>query len=205
MALNQEEWYKKLRAWTPTWFFECEKYNDAAYWALAKVFATVQANAEDHVSETFITEADEPFLDLHGDERNVVRLDGETNPPYANRIRALVNTTDKATIKAIVDGLLLVGECVIIEHAYEGAYFNRGSFCNRNTILTDRRYYNAFTVIIERQVPTSNSFLSRLTFASRSHFLGTSGALPPEVLLNSINVAIASAKALGVSYRIIEK
>lgn len=203
--LTQEEWYKKLKSWVPNWFFETEFYNVAVWQALAKALATLDETSETHFARTFILQATGEYLDAHGEERGVDRVFGEPDQLYAKRIQQIVNNSNRPDIQALVDALLITGKAIIIEHAFEGPYCNRGAYLNRRFIFTDRRYYNYFTVLIERQNPISNSFLNRETYANRKYYLGSDGLLPTDVLLSIINASINKARAAGVFYRIIEQ
>lgn len=205
MALTQEQWYQKLKSWVPQWWFEQERYNIAVFKAIAKVFSELESDIEAHIDETFITRASDHFLDAHGSERNVDRLSLEVDSLYADRIRRIINQSNRVAIKRIVDAMLIVGECKLIEHGLEGPFASRGTYANRREIYTDRRWNQYFTVLIEKQIAASNSFANRSTFASRQNYIGTIGPLPIEILLSSINTAIQKARAGGVLYRLIEQ
>jgi hypothetical protein len=203
-ALTQEEWFRKLKSWVPSWWFEQERYQVAVFHAIAKVLSEVQDQADEHVQQTFIAQALAPFLDAHGDERSVDRLTDEIDSVYSPRIRNIVNRSNKIAIKAMVDELLLTGECLVIENPDDGPIFG-GSFCDRREIFTDRRYDGYFTVLIPRQIALANSYCDRTTFASRGNYAGSLGPLPLESLLSSINTLIFRAKAGGILYRLIEE
>lgn len=203
--LSKEQWYLKLRSWVPRWFFESEYYNVSIFNAIAKLLSTTQDSAEAHFVETFIIGSSGEFLDAHGFERNIERIPGEPDVLYAKRVQQIVNNSNKPDIKALVDSLLIAGECKIIEHQIDGIYCNRGSFLNRDEVFTDRRLYNYFTVLIEPQIPQSNSFLNRDTYTNRKSFAGTVGPLSIDLLLAIINASINRARAAGVFYRIIEQ
>lgn len=203
--LTKEQWYQKLRSWVPRWYFESEFYNVAIFSAIAKLLSQTQDSADAHFAQTFILQATGEYLDAHGDERNIERIPGEPDPIYARRVQQIVNNSNKPDIKALVDALLIVGECTIIEHQMDGPYYNRGSFFNRNEIYTDRRHYNYFTVLIDPQIPQANSFFNRDTYYSRKYYLGTLGPLSIDLLLAIINASINKARAAGVFYRIIEQ
>lgn len=202
--LTQAQWFEKLQGFVPKWFFEDERYNVAEFQAIARLLAELDAEVQAHIGETYLLQSAGQFLMEHGRERNIKKLTGELDYFYARRIQGLINQSNKPSIKEIVDNLLITGESVIIEHGFEGPYCNRATFCNRDAILNDRRNYNYFTVLIDKQIPVSNSFCNRETYADRSNFAGTIGALPPEVLLAIIVEAINKARAAGVFFRLIE-
>lgn len=203
--LTKEQWYQKLKSWVPTWYFESEQYNVAVFNAIAKLLSRSQDVADQHFIETFLLQAHGEFVDAHGDERNVKRLPGEPDALYAPRIQKIINQSDRPDIQAIVDALLIVGKATIIEHAIEGPFCNRGAYLNRKFIFTDRRYYNYFTVLIDKQIPLSNSFLNRDAYANRKNYLGSLGPLSIDLLLAIINASINRARAAGVMYRLIEQ
>jgi hypothetical protein len=203
--LNQDQWYNKLKSWVPSWFFESEFYNVAIFKAVAKLLSLTQESGDAHFAETFILQAGDGFLDTHGEERNILRLEGEPNYLYAKRVQNIINSSNKPAIKALVDALLIVGECKIVEHMTDGVFCNRGSFLNRDDVFTDRRHYNYFSVIIPPQIPQSNSYLNREMYASRGHYAGSLGPLDIDLLLAIINVSINKARAAGVFYRILEQ
>lgn len=204
--LNQDQWYAKLKSWVPSWFFESEFYNVAVFKAVAKLLSLTQNSSDAHFTQTFILQSTGEYLDTHGEERNIPRVSpAEPDPLYAKRVQNIINSSNKPAIKALVDALLIVGECKIIEHMTDGIFCNRGSFLNRDEVFTDRRHYNYFSVIIPPQIPASNSYLNREMYADRGHYMGSLGPIDIDLLLAIINVSINKARAAGVFYRILEQ
>lgn len=203
--LTKEQWYAKLKSWVPRWFFETEQYNKAVFNAIAKLLESLNQSTEDHFNQTFITKAVGEYLDAHGDERNVKRIPGEPDSLYYKRVQLIVNMSDKPDIKAIIDALLLVGEAKIIEHGYDGPFYDRDAYYDREFVYLGRRYYNYFTVLIDKQIPITNLFFDRLGFYDRKGWLGTIGALPAELILAIIVAAVEKARAAGVAWRLIER
>ena len=203
--LTQDQWYEKLKSWVPGWFFESEYYNVSIFRAIAKLLSQAQDVSDQNFAQTFILQAVDEFLDAHGDERNIIRIPGEPNSLYAKRVQQIVNNSDRPDIQALVDSFLITGTAKIIEHQIEGPYLNRQTFCNRKFIFTNRRHYNYFTVLIDKQIPISNSFLNRDAYTNRQNYLGTIGPLSIDLLLAIINAAINKARAAGVFYRLIEQ
>jgi hypothetical protein len=203
MALSQEQWYQKLRNWVPTWFFENEKYQVAYLQALAKVLSVSQQSVEDTQAETFIVQSSVPFLDLHGSERSTERLAGELDGSYKIRVQSLGNNVSRPALKRIVDSILQVGECTIVED-YEGfAFLDRAIFIDRGELLVLAEIYNAFTIIIDNQRPEAMSYFDRANFLDRGDHI--TSLVTPDAVFNSIVQAVNDNKAYGFLYRVIER
>lgn len=200
---SQEDWYKKLKSFVPGWFFEEEEQiNEAVFQGLAALFSELELRADEHQAETFILQADSGYLDEHGFERNLTRGDGELDPPFAERIRNIINTSNRPAIKALVDALLEVGESTVVEDFDHNLYFNRESFFNRGEIFIDA-IYNVFSIIVDRQVHAPYSFYDREYFYTREDFIGTNESSLKlfELIVDAVN----RAKALGTLYRLVER
>lgn len=203
MALTQAQWYKKLRGLVPTWVFERSQGQEAFFQAFAKVLTSTQETMEAQRAETFILQSSAPITDLHGQERDTPRLPGELDGLYKKRIRNLSNKVNPVDLKAIVDALLLTGECVIIED-YEGASFlDRESFLNRGQVILLSEIYNCFTVIFDNQKPQPFSYLDRENFISRDLYAVSLEA--PEAFFDAIVRAVDDNKALGTLFRVVER
>ena len=203
MALSQAQWYSKLKSWVPTWFFGSEQYQLAHWQALAKVLANIQLESEAQRDETFILRSSGDIPDLHGNERTVIRLDSELAGTYKDRIRNISNKVNKPDLKSIVDSLLYIGECSILED-YEGAGFcDRGEYIDRDFIVSLEDIYNAFTVIFQSQVPQPFAYLDRDNFLDRDIYAGSLTA--PDAFFTAIVQAIEENKALGTLFRVIER
>lgn len=181
MALTQAQWLEKLKSFLPAWFFQEEHYQEAHFNALAKLLATLQADCEEHKAATFITQAEDEYLDSLGEERSTPRIDGESDATYAARVRNLANQSNKQAIKALVDDLLIVGTCIIAEDDYGGGTFcDRGEYANRAALLIER-IRNTFTVLVDKQTGD------------------------PSAMFVALVEAVDRAKALGTLYRVIER
>lgn len=204
MALTQAQWYEKLKTWIPGWWFEETGYNEAVLQGLAAVFSASQQNGDDHQAQTYITRADAPFLDAHGDERNVERLPSESNLTYSTRIRNIVNQSNLPDLKSLVDAVLIAGESTFFEHAdlRTHAFFNRESFYNRREIYTDLSY-NVFSIVLEKQLHEPYSFLNREYFTNRLDFAGSNES--SQDVFDQVAAIVNKAKAGGVMYRITER
>jgi len=184
MALSQEQWLKKLKNLVPTWVFERNTENNAVFSGIAKILEQSQLDYEAHISETFIDEGSNDYVELHGDERSVERLAGETLSSYRERVKRIVNNSNVPAIKSLVDSLLIRGESTIIEHTSQsGNFFNRDSYLNRN-IIDFEVLYNAFTILID--------FLNGSSISS-------------DTVFENIIKAVNKNKAYGTVYRLIER
>lgn len=204
-ALTQQQWYEKIVSWVPSWWWKQKDaivYGPAVFWGFAKIFSQIDTSLDEHFAETFILQAAGNFLDEHGDERTTPRLTDEEDGPYALRIQRILSTTDKTSIKEIVDALLRVGECEIREGFQDLAFCDREAYCNRDAILFDH-YYNAFMILVEKQLLDPALFADRTNFADRGEYMSGDAAL--QATYQSIVEAVNRAKALGVGYMIVER
>ena len=199
---KQEKWYLKLRGWVPQWWFEEEENQVAVFYAMAMVLAKLECELENHIKETYICQAEGGYLDEHGLERNLTRFINELDTTFSQRIKNITNTTSCPTLKEIVDALLDVGESTIVEDWNVGLFFNREGFYNRGDVLIDP-LYNAFTIIVDKQVHAPYSFYSREYFATREDFIGQQES--SEDLFNLIIETVNRSKALGTVYRLVER
>lgn len=201
MTLTKEQWLSKLLSWVPTWFTEDRAIQTSLFGAIAKVLADSQIDSESIVAQTFIQQATGGYLDLHGSERGIDRLTNESDSSYSFRVVNFVNNLSKARIKEIVDPLLIITGCKILEAPGDSPYCNRSSFLGRDNYLTDFKS-NFFTIVVPKQVHSPYSFASRSYFGSRGYFAGSSDA--PAGQYASIIALVNHVKAFGVMYRLIE-
>lgn len=199
--MTKAQWYTTLKGWLPDWW-SITGEDEAILWGMAAVLEKLQASMGDHVAQTFIMQAEEGYLDEHGGERNLTRLAGEINTNFAERIRNIANTTNRPALKLLVDALLDVGECTIVEDWENGTFFNANDFLNRGELLINA-IYNAFSIIVDNQVHAPYSFFTREDFCDREDFVGTNESSLE--LFQQIVEAVNAAKALGTVYRLIER
>jgi len=202
MALTQEQWASKLKSLVPSWVFTELNRNEAIFQATAKVLEQAQKDYELHLQESFIDSATSEYLDLHGEERSKSRFIGEPDSSYAERIKLIKNASNPPDIKTIVDAQLVNGVSTIIEHHSAENFLNRNAYLNRN-IIDFEVLYNAFTILVYKQVPQTESFMNREAFLSREDFYGSN-----ESNLNifqNIVSAVNKEKAFGTVYRLIER
>lgn len=202
MALTKAQWYEKLKGFVPSWFLEEEEYQKAHLMGLAAVMEKLQLEVDNHVAQTFISQSEGEYLDAHGDERNIDRLTNELDAQYQLRVRNLNNTSNIPSIKSIVDKFLIIGESTIIEDYNSAFFFDREAFLNRSYIFFDE-IYNAFSVIVEKQIHAPYSFVNRENFLDRSDYVGTTES--SDYVFSLILEAVNKAKALGTLFRIIER
>jgi len=201
-VLTKAEWKEKLESFYPRWFFHTEENQDAFMEGIAAIFNQLDQDISDHITETFISTSNNLYLDAHGGERSIDRLSGELDSQYRIRVRNMSNKTDKAAIKDVVDQLLYVGECTILEDWDPKNYVNREAFVGRDTIIIDP-IQNAFTILIDNQLHDPYTFVDREYFVDRDNHVGAS--IEDDYLFNIISAAVDDAKALGTLYRIIER
>ena len=199
---TQEQWFERLKGWVPSWFFEEEEYNVAVFQAIAAVLARLDLAGLEHVSQTYIDQAEAGFLDEHGNERTVPRGPGELDNNYRVRIRNIANTSSCPSIKQIVDALLDVGEATIVEDFEAQIFLNREVFYNRGYIFLIP-IKDTFSIIVDKQVHAPYSFYDREYFYTRESFIGTNESSIE--LFELIVEAVNRAKALGTLYRVIER
>lgn len=208
MALTTDEWYERLKRFVPSWRFckdaagnDPEKIS-ALFFGMAAGISALEQAIEDHQRETFICEAVDGYLDEHGSERNVERVDGETNFSYAQRIKNIINTTSCPEIKRVVDALLDVGEATIIEDGIDNSFLNREAFFNRGNVMIED-IENTFSIIVDNQVHEPYSFYDREYFLNREDFAGTNES--SFELFQLIVQTVNANKACGTAYRLIER
>lgn len=200
--MTQDQWYKKLRSFVPSWVFEREKYSVALFQAVAAVFAGLEKDSADQVAVTFLTGATAPTLDGHGAERSITRLTGEPDAAYVSRIQKITSSTDRASIEALVNSLLLIGPCTILESPQQRPYVSRSTFCSRGSYLIQGSR-NYFIIVVPNQTHAPYSFTSRSKFCSRATYTGAISSAP--TLLASVIEAVDRTKAFGVMYSVVVK
>jgi len=203
MALTQDQWFKKLKSMVPSWVFEKNQENVAIFKGLAKTLNQTQLDADNQIKETFIDSATDEYVEFHGEERSVDRFSAEVLSSYRERVKIIVNNSNLPAIKSLVDALLIKGESNIIEHTGSvGSYFNRGAYLNRNIIDFDV-LYNAFTILIDFQIPEPNAFYNRESFLNREFLQGSN--VSSDTIFANIIKAVNKNKAYGTVYRLIER
>lgn len=202
MALTQQQWFGKIKTFLPNWFFEEEELQEAHLQALSLVMASVDTDCDEHLEQTFIKDSEGDFLNAHGDERCIERLSGEFDAQYCVRVQRLTNQSNCPDIKTLVDSFLMVGESIVVEDPDALVFLDREQFLNREEILITE-IYNAFSILVEKQVHEPFSFLDREeSFMDREFFLGMQES--SEYVFDLILEGVNGTKACGTLYRIIE-
>lgn len=150
MGLTKEQWYSKLRALLPQWYWETEGNQVAHAKGLAKILSQTQTDGDEHLAETYISDAAGDFLDLHGEERGIERLSGEADDTYRERIRNISNRGNITAIEELVAAIVTDGSAIVREHWKELPCFNRASYLSRReTFMKVTR--NFFSVVLDPQ------------------------------------------------------
>lgn len=200
--MSQQSWYDKLRTSVPSWVFENKNFNEGLFQAFAKSLDSIEVNFKGHLSETFIDTSEGKYLDQHGQERDIERTSGELDPSYASRVKKIENNSNCVGIKSIVDAFLVNGESQIIEHFNVSNFYDRESFIDRD-IIDVEVLFNAFTIMVSKQIPAATNFYNREVFMNRE-FIGGSDTSDINIF-NNIVESVNKAKAFGTVYRLIER
>lgn len=207
MGITQQQYFDKITKFVPSWWFTTYKYTPALFQAIAGVFSQISADCDDQQRETFITQANAPFLDLHGEERTKPRVVGELDPAYALRIQQITSQTDYADLLANINNVLLVKGAKILQPPKDKLYLSRGSFCSRDEYI-DSFGLNYFIVVIPKQQHPHYTFVFNAEapgfspYANRGNFCGSNDS-SSYVFANLINM-INDQKAFGMMYSIVE-
>jgi len=202
MALSQSQWYEKLKQLVPSWVFEREEFNASMFQGMAKILETSQLQYEAHLRETFIDTAGEEFLNIHADERSIEKTPSDSISTYRQKIKNILNNSNCSGLKNLVDSLLIRGTSTFVEHFAAENFMDRGAFLNRNVIGVDV-IYNAFTILVDYQIPDPSGFLNRESFYDREYLQGSSTSL--DSVFENIVQTVNKNKAFGTVYRLIER
>lgn len=199
--LSQAQWYARIHAILPDWWWEEEKLQVGHAMGLAKMLEQTQSVADQHVAITFIENADGEFLDEMGAERQRPRLLNEDEGPYRERIRNLYNQANAPALQKIVEALIFTGDAVVRNNPYDAPFFSRECFFNRKWVYSELSY-NTFEVVISKQLKAPYSFMGVEYFMSREDCMGAGES--DQKLLDSIVAAVEANKALGTVFRFLE-
>lgn len=182
MSLSKDQWYQRLKSWVPGWLFTDgdSEVTDAVFYAMAKLLATMEEERAELLAFTFIDTATNPYLELHGDERGVDRLPGESDTLYRQRIKTR-NISSKSSLPEIdlIAQEAMTVKVVVREDFAWGVFCDAGSYLNCGDILFDWIENGGFSVVVNQ------------------------GADPDEV--DAMIASINRNKAFGVLYRVVER
>lgn len=152
MALTKNQWFAKLKSWVPSWVFENQDVNVAIFMSIARLLQAVEEEAEFLKRQTSLDDAEGAYLDLHGKERDVLRVENESDTTYRERIRSLDLTMTPQSILNLVNRLLPGDDAAQIENESAAlADVDLVADCLDSVWLNPRRLYNRFTIIIPKQ------------------------------------------------------
>lgn len=196
------QWYEKIKSSVPLWFFEEEIVQKAVLYGWARVFYELEQNIDAHILETFISTSTEDFLAEHGAERTIEKEIDESEARYRLRIRNITNKSNKTDMKALIDALLLIGECTLIDDFSNTLFASRETFVNRGFVLIEN-IENTFSILIDKQIHAPYAYASREYFSNREDFVSSieSNTAIFNLIINTVN----RAKAFGTLYRLIER
>lgn len=202
-----DKWFEKLKSFVPSWVLGDENPDKERTLAVFRGAAAALQKAEDFgtgaIDDTFISTAQEPYVHRHGEERSVARLRNEPLSAYRERVKLIVNNSNIPALKNLITPLLIKGEPIFIEHfAATGGFLNRESYLNRN-IIDYQVLYNAFTIIIEQQIPDAMLFCNRLNFLNNEEFIGSKTSI--DSVFENVIETVNANKAFGTVYRLIER
>jgi hypothetical protein len=152
MALSKEQWFSKISAWVPTWFFESEFYQVAYFMGIAKLLSDVQQFSEDERDDTFILLASPESLSSLGAERGIEQGASESQESYAVRVQHIVNVANPAALLIALNATLNNGPALLIEN-FQYGFFDDAIFCDTFDArwLDETKTYDIFTVIVPVQ------------------------------------------------------
>jgi len=99
----------------PAFLCEPDEVLDATIRMVAAIMARIEVAGETLHGRTFIDEADGDWLDQHGSERSIFRLEGESDDLYRERVKRIEDRVTKPAILEAVDRLLIAGTSRMVE------------------------------------------------------------------------------------------
>lgn len=202
VAMTQEQWFDRLKSWLPSWFFADPNYQEADLQALARILSAQDRDSRSLILQTYIDDAEGPFLDLLGDERGIKRFKSEQDSAYRKRIKNIFNVSDVISIRDLVNAFLINGQASVVIDSEADVFFDREVFFNRGVLFIEK-IMNAFSVVVDNQTHSPYSFFGREHFMNREDFFGTTES--PIEMFESIIQAVNESKAFGTVYRLVER
>lgn len=179
--MTKAEWYERIKGLVQSWVVQDENAK-AVFNGIAAVIEQSELDYKNHVDQTFIDKAELEYDLLHGEERSIFIIPGETQTSYRARLKRITNQSNFVELKYVVDGFLSVGESRFIEHSQDSGSFLDNGHCLDRDILDFEVLFNAFTIIVQKQTgPDSDN------------------------IFENIIKAVNTNKAGGIVYRLIER
>ena len=201
--LTPDEWFAKLRKVVPSWVTgQPDGYAETYLRGLATALSAAQERQDQHFDATFILKARGGTLEVYGTERSVERLPGEVDAQYAVRVQNVFNQSSTQALAALVNKVLINGQCRIRED-FEGELFcSRNTYASRACVFTSDISWNTITIVIDNQRPDAEAFADRSYFCDRDAFANS--YLSSEYVFQLIKKVVDDSKAFGTLYRVIE-
>ena len=156
MARNEQELRDHYLELGPGFIAEPDEVLDATIRIAVSMLARIEAAGETLHARTFIDLADGAWLDQHGKERSVLRLEGETDAAYRPRVKQIEDKVTRPAILAAVDAILLVGTSRMEEHLADGAYSDFPGLQGYADHAVTYDAIRSFTVFISEQLQRRN-------------------------------------------------
>lgn len=171
--VTQDQWFERLKSWTPGWFFEESQYNEAILKATARVLYSAQLEISESLANAFISEAEGQWLDLLGYELKIFRESGELDADYRVRIAFVYNPSIYANLVARVTAVLNNGVPVLYRN-YKYGFADDDLFADDtySVILTGLKKHNWFTLLIPTQVAGDEDAINAAVIAVVNKYKG---------------------------------
>ena len=217
--LNYKE---KINSWLPS-HFKGRDY-DSIINGMAKVFETAKTDLEDFITQTFISQANTEYLNVHAKERGFSRVNYgtaqspnfESNEDYQNRVRRIKYNRTKQNIIDNVRSVLGVVDVRVIDD-YEADFLDDtdqratqvvitgGTFGNQGPLDLKKRF-NCFSVMIDTPDEPPLSFYDKGYYYDKDFFSIPAGTRKFSPLIARIvNTLIALKAPAGSGYRLLVK
>lgn len=128
-ARTAEQIYQSLRVDLPEWLVGDEGgLDEATLRFICEIFAEAEAVEDTLFQRTFIGSADGLWLDEHGLERGIQRLEGESDDDYRVRLRAIEDVVSPAAVLAGIEKVLKVPGAEIFEFQTAASFYGASYF-----------------------------------------------------------------------------
>jgi len=200
--MSVERWKERICSFIQDSVYQDTEITEDVLHGIAAVLCRVEEVIQFHQRQTFLTQAEQVYLDEHGRERDIPRQEGETSAQYSTRIGQIGNSVDCPDILAAVIPLVEIGEVLLVEDHAQPDLESTGFFQNRGG-ATEFNVNTGFSIIVDNQVHDPYSFMNREFFMNREDHMGR--FLSSQELFDIIAEAINNVKACGTLYRLLER